>query len=89
MLVHPPLVTEVRLLLQILQGLRLRERERKEETGNDSHFATDLLSVNKIAVADCNSPSLYVSKGIGGTSSSQSVSAEPKLADSDGAGSWT
>lgn len=30
-----------------------------------------------------------MSKGIGGTSSSQSVSAEPKLADKDGVGSRT
>lgn len=30
-----------------------------------------------------------MSKGIGGTSSSQSVSAEPKLADRDGVGSLT
>lgn len=43
----------------------------------------------KIAVFYCNSPSLCVSKGIGGTSSSQSVSAEPRLADRDGVGSRT
>lgn len=43
----------------------------------------------KIAMFCCNSPSLCVSKGIGGTSSSQSVSAEPRLADRDGAGSRT
>lgn len=43
----------------------------------------------KIELFYCNSPSLCVSKGIGGTSSSQSVSAEPRLADRDGVGSLT
>lgn len=36
-----------------------------------------------------DSPSLCVSKGIGGTSSSQSVSAEPRLAEREGVASWT
>lgn len=38
---------------------------------------------------ESESPSLCVSKGIGGTSSSQRVSAEPWLAERDGAASWT
>lgn len=64
-------------------------KAREEETANDSRFVTALFPVNRNSNVYCSSPSLCVSRGIGGTSSSQSVSAEPRLADSDGAGSWT
>lgn len=52
-----------------------------------TYFAPPPFSRVKITVYYCNSPSLCVSKGMGGTSSSQSVSAEPRLADRDGVGS--